>query len=148
MKNLLFLIFTILGIGIAHAQIDGDNIIVINDFKEKAKFSEIKRVFIINGYELHQFDTLGGYFSTEYRPIEGSVYAYNLKVKILGFVDGNDLILTGNYTSQYSDGTGGMADASGQATFGKRKLIAKRLAFDEVRKMALKINDKLSYKQE
>jgi hypothetical protein len=132
----------------AFSQEKGDNVITIRNFTESLNFSKVKRTLIMNGYEINQMDTIDNYFSTEFHPIEGSVYAYNLKVKILGFVKDNDLILTTNYTSQYSNLSGGMTDASGRASYEKRKLIAKRLAFDELQRISLKLNTELTYSKE
>ena len=130
-----------------YGQSKGDNAITIKDFKKKTDFSSVKRILITNGYELKTFNTGEEFFSTEFHPIEGSVYAYNLKIKIIGFVQDNDLVLTANYTSQYA-GAVGMTDASGRASFEKRKNISKRLAFDELKRISLKINPELLYSQE
>ena len=51
------------------------------------------------------------------------------------------------YTSQYSSPSG-MTDASGRASFEKRKNISKRLAFDEFKRISLKISPVLFYSKE
>ena len=146
-KYLVIFLLTVISFSV-FSQKKGDNVILIKDFTEKSDFSKVKRVLIMNGYEIYQFDTIEKYFSTEFRPIEGSVYAYNLKVKILGYLQDNDLVLTANYTSQYSDLSGGMTDASGRASYENRKLIAKRLAFDELQRISLKIGSEITYSKE
>lgn len=132
---------------VTFSQNKGDNIITVKDFKNKSDLSTVKRTLILNGYELHNFNTTEQYFSTEFHPIEGSVYSYNLHIKIIGFIQENDLVLTANYTSQYSS-PGGMTDASGRASFEKRKNISKRLAFDELKRISLKISPVLLYSKE
>ena len=129
------------------SQNKGDNIITIKDFKNKSDLPAVKRTLIINGYELHDFSTTEEFFSTEFHPIEGSVYSYNLHIKIIGFIQENDLVLTANYTSQYSSPSG-MTDASGRASFERRKNISKRLAFDELKRLSLKISSELFYSKE
>ncbi len=148
MKKYLIFLFLVWMSFSAFSQKKGDNVITIKNFISKADFSKVERVLIISGYEINQMDTIENYFSTEFHPIEGSVYAYNLKVKILGYIKGDHLVLTANYTSQYSNLSGGMTDASGRASYHKRKLIAKRLAFDELQRISLKINTDLTYSKE
>ena len=147
MRKLLILILLLTSF-FAFSQKKGDNVITIKNFVENSNFSQIKRILITNGYEINQMDTIDNYFSTEFHPVEGSIYAYNLNVKILGFIKDKDLVLTANYKSQYSNLSGGMTDASGRASYEKRKLIAKRLAFDELQRISLKINKELTYSKE
>jgi len=148
MKKYLIIVFLSLNTIIAFSQRNGDNIIKIENFKVNKDLTSIKKILIINGYELYEFDTIVGNFSTQPHPIEGSVYAYNLNVKIIGYIQNNDLILMANYSSQYPSGVGGMEDASGRAMYHTRKLIAKRLAFDELQRIALKIDPDLMYSKE
>jgi hypothetical protein len=146
-KHLVILLLASISFSV-FSQKKGDNVIMIKNFTEKSDLAIVKRILIMSGYEISQIDTTENYFSTELYPIEGSVYATNLKVKILGFVNDNNLVLTANYTSQYSNLSGGSSDASGRASYENRKLIAKRLAFDELQRISLKINSDITYSKE
>jgi len=57
----------------------------------------------------------------------------------------NQFIIYGNYTFEYNNLNGSMINASGRVEYHKRKLIGKRLAFDEVVKVSKKINKQLNY---
>jgi len=83
MKKYSVILLLIFQTAIIYSQNKGDNVIIIENFKGTADFSDIKRILITNGYELFKFDTSEEYFSTEFHPVEGSVYAYNLKIKFV-----------------------------------------------------------------
>lgn len=145
MKTLLSISLLILIFAVSKGQNTGDNAIII---KSRINMLDLKKILITEGYEFYQIDTVDGFFSTLPHPIEGSVYAYNLNIKILGVKQSSGLKLTANYTSQYSNGMGGMADASGRASFEKRKNVSKRLSFDELNRIALKISSDIIYLKE
>ncbi len=145
MKKLILFISCLILTSSIFSQKKGDNKIIIENFKS---FSTIKRTLIIEGYELKNYSEEEEYFTTEFHPIEGSVYANNLKVKIKGYMLDSNLILTAEYTSEYSNVTGGQTQASGKATYFNRKLISKRLSFDELTRIAKKLSNEFKYGQD
>jgi len=141
---IVFLFCTI----VTYSQNKKDNVITIPNFNMHQDFPKFKLNLLLNGYEFNSIDTALGYFSTEFHPIEGSVYAYNLKVKIIGIVQEGSFVLKAFYTSQYSDLNGGKSDASGRASYETRKNISKRLAFDELIRICNLFCSELQYSRD
>lgn len=124
----------------SYSQTKHDNTIIIENV-DSTVFSKIKRIIIFDGYEVEDLNASEGYFSTKYHPIEGSVYSTALKVKILGYIEDNKLILTANYTSQFNG-----KDTAGSAEFFKRKsLVSKNLTFLELERFSKQIKNEIIF---
>jgi hypothetical protein len=148
MKKLSLLLFLIFNVACGFSQTSGDNVIIVKDFLPQNSLKNIKRILITNGYELLQMDTTEKYFSTHPHPIEGLTLANDVNVKIMGFIEENDLILSAYYTCQYYNSLGLGNNDSGRATFKNVKILAERHAFDELQRIALKISTNLVYLKE
>ena len=126
MKKLLTLLIIILSLT-GHAQQRGDNTIIIPDFP-KDRIEDLETHLMMNFYQFQNIDKDNLRFMTHPKPIEGSVYASNLQVTMVGMLMGDDLVIYGNYSFEGS----GTQRHSGRADFHRRALVGRRMAFDEM----------------
>jgi hypothetical protein len=143
MKKLSLLLVLIFNVACGFSQTSGDNEIIVKDFLPQNSLKSIKRILITNGYEILQMDTTEKHFSTHPHPIEGITIANDVNIKIMGFIEENDPILSAYYTCQYYNSLGLGNNDSGRAIFKNVKMLAERHAFDELQLIALKINTDL-----
>ncbi len=121
------------------AQQRDDNTIIIENF---GSFDKIETLLMMNFYEVEINETR---FSTKPKPIEGSVYAYDLNVSLHGFLVDGQLIAYANYTFR-----GGMMTAetySGRARWSRRQNVGSRIAFDELQRVIKQLGYELSYRE-
>lgn len=145
MKTTISIILLVLSLNV-FSQIKGDNKILIPNLNANGITIEtIKKVFTKNFYVLDEFDLESKTFSTKEHPIEGSVFSYSLQVKLHGFIERDTLSIVSTYTSEYPNLNGGMAKGAGYGVYGKRKLVASRLTFDEMVRLGNLISNEVIF---
>lgn len=138
----LFTITAILFTLTLSAQERGDNTIIITDFL-KERIDDFETHLLMNFYQFQNIDKEIFRFMTHPKPIEGSVYAYDLQVTMVGMLIGDDLIIYGNYSFE------GMGNArySGRADYQRRQNVGRRMAFDELDKVVKGFGLPVRYEQ-
>jgi hypothetical protein len=138
MKRLsFFALLTIIFINCVQGQKLDDNTLFI-----KTDLKGIENLLLINFYEVEKIDSIR--FSTKSKPIEGSVYAYDLKVSLHGVIIGEELMIFANYS--FRGGVGTQETYSGRASYQRRQNIGKRLAFDEMVRVFEQLDKPIIYK--
>lgn len=115
------------------------NTFIIENFNPD-NFNKIQRTLIINGYSINNFNPELQTITTAPKPIEGSVYAYDLKNSIVCYIENNRLIVYSNYSFEYNNLNGSMTNASGRCRYSPRNNVGSRIAFDETENIVQKIN--------
>ena len=105
------------------AQERGDNTLFI-----ETDMQAVENLLLRNFYEIETLTDAR--FSTKPKPIEGSVYAYDLRVSLHGVMIDGKMMIYANYS--FRGGTLTAETYSGRAEFHRRRLVGKRLAFDEM----------------
>ncbi len=126
-------LFTIIGLIITiaiFAQDRGDNTVIITNFPTE-RIDDLELHFVSNFYQIQNMDKDNIRFMTHPKPIDGSVYAHDLQVTIIGMLIGNDLLMYANYNFESSGNR-----YSGRADFHRRKNVGRRIAFDELVRVA------------
>jgi len=124
------------------AQDRGDNTVIIPDFPTE-RVDDLEMHLLSSFYQLENFDKENVRFMTSPKPIEGSVYASDLQVSIIGMLIGNDLVMYATYSFE------GMSNQrhSGRADYHRRSLVGRRLAFDELNKVAKEFGLPVKYEK-
>ena len=141
MKPLLTIIAAVIALTVS-AQERNDNTIIIPNFPVE-RIDDFETHLMMNFYQFQNIDKDNLRFMTHPKPIEGSVYASNLQVTMVGMMIGDDLIIYGNYSFE------GMGNErySGRADFQRRKLVGRRMAFDEINKVVKDFGLRVIYEQ-
>ena len=126
----LFTLIVLLTSFVLNAQERGDNTIIIPNFP-KERIDDLEMHILSNFYQFQNMDKDNIRFMTHPKPIEGSIYAYDLQLTIIGMLIGDDLVMYGTYSFNT-----GSDSYSGRADFQRRKLVGRRMAFDELDKVA------------
>jgi hypothetical protein len=145
MKKSTITFLALLNIGTAvMTQTRYDNTIVIENF-DKNHFSKIESLLIHNFYEVERFDTATYRFNTKPKPIEGSIYANDLKVSLHGFILNNDLILYANYS--FRSGIEATETYSGRARYTRKQNGGSTISFNEMNRVFKQFDEKLTYRE-
>jgi hypothetical protein len=141
MKTLTTLIALLFTFCLA-AQDRNDNTIIIPNFP-KDRIDDLESHLMMNFYQFQNIDKENIHFMTHPKPIEGSVYASNLQVTMVGMLVGGNLIVYGTYSFE---GTSNQR-YSGRADYVRRQLVGRRMAFDEINKVIKEFGLPVRYEQ-
>ena len=136
MKNLLLAILILAPITLI-GQSRNDNALVIQTGMEG-----IESLLLKNFYEITHINEER--FATKPKPIEGSVYAYDLTVSLHGFIADDELIVYANYS--FRGGLGNQETYSGRADYQRRRNVGRRLAFDEMDRVFKQLKKPIEYR--
>jgi len=124
-------------------QID-DNTVIVKTEVDSITFNRLKVTLISNGYRIKEQDKSIGYIQTDYKSIEGSSVAIEPEIAISLLIRNYDISMYADYRFKGSAAFGG-GDYSGRASYQQRKNIGKRLAFDELCRIASLIGNEIKY---
>ena len=136
MKTMMLVALLIMPLAL-FAQSRNDNALVIQSDMEG-----IESLLLKNFYKIAQINEER--FATKPKPIEGSVYAYDLTVSLHGFIVEDELIIYANYS--FRGGLGNQETYSGRADYQRRRNVGRRLAFDEMDRVFKQLKKPIEYR--
>lgn len=139
MKTHLLLITIMLLSLTGITQSRNDNTVIIPDFTIE-QLKDVENALIKNFFQIALMDYENGRFSTEPKPLQGGVFATDIRAVIHGFVDGNRLVLYANY--EY---TANAQKNSGRAFWTRRQGTWPSVVFHEMLNVVEQLNQPFTY---